>query len=138
MSKRKKALRKLDAKEKLYSDILEFVSEEQSKGNAGLVVIGYLSQKAKAENSSGIYGAIAALAINFMWQFIMNFLVSAASANQISEAAQLSLNILCFVLSVVFIFGSVLVVCLLYLSNRDEKEQLLFKERILRKKGLIE
>lgn len=138
MAGSKRSQRKMEAKAKAYEKILEFVSEEEAAGNSDYLVMGYLSQKAKAENGPHLYGAVAALAINLSWQFVANFIIATSSTSQLSSDMKLRVAALCMALSFAFLFGSIFIVHVLHLSNRYEKEELFFKEHIMREKGLIE
>ena len=134
----RRARKTMAAKERQYAAILEFVSKEEAAGNADRLILGYLVQKAKVESSSPVHGLAAALAINFSWQLVADFFIPSISAAGSPDDFRLALLLLRMASSFIVLFASILVMSMLHFFNRQEKVLFLYKERILRSKGLIE
>lgn len=134
----RRAWKVMAAKERQYAAILEFVSKEEEAGNADRLVLGYLSQKAKVESSSPVHGLAAALAINFSWQLAAGLFTPSISTEGLPDDFRLAPLLLRMASSFIVLFVSIFIMYTLFFYNRQEKELLLYKERILRAKGLIE
>ncbi|MEG1910675.1 MAG: hypothetical protein RR190_06860 [Bacteroidales bacterium] len=111
------------------------IAKEYQKNPEGYIVSFY-ERKSKVENSSPIYAAVGALAINLSWQFISSFL-STASFDFLPDDFLLSLKLAMLAMNFIFLGASVAVLYVFYSFNRHQKRNLLIEEHIMKKRKYI-
>ncbi len=114
----------------------EYIESEIAESRDAYFV-DFISRKTKATYSTAVCSAFAALAVNFVWQLVCNYLLSVNPSSLDPTQLELFQGFLIQISFIIVAFSVVAVFLIFYLNRRTIRD-LAIEEYALRKRGYLE